>query len=281
MKPEKTIIIGSDDAGNLAAILNCIRNNPHYGLNILSASRLTDTLNILRSCAPDLVLCNFKDNQEALNCLTPYTKKPAVPVLCLDSKNLTTILDWNIDCIVFVYPLEMIYNKHYLINKINSIFLLKSNTPVRPVETLLQGGNIAEMGRYVVELDRKKDVLLKIKDRIKAIYPNVNDPIRNELISIVNLIKATANDKKLWDDFKFYFEHAHQGFLKKLTQKHPGLTPIDLKYCCYLKMNMSNDDIKRILGINQESVRTHTYRLKLKMALPKDEDLRYYLRSVS
>ena len=43
---------------------------------------------------------------------------------------------------------------------------------------------------------------------------------------------------------------------------------------------MSNDDIKNILGINQESVRTHKYRLKRKMSLPNELDLSTYLRSV-
>jgi DNA-binding CsgD family transcriptional regulator len=45
-------------------------------------------------------------------------------------------------------------------------------------------------------------------------------------------------------------------------------------------MNMTNDDIRNLLGINQESVRTHKYRLKKKMALSKEQDLLNYLRSV-
>ncbi len=37
---------------------------------------------------------------------------------------------------------------------------------------------------------------------------------------------------------------------------------------------MTNDDIKNIFGISLESVRTHKYRLKKKMALSKEDDLR-------
>jgi hypothetical protein len=43
---------------------------------------------------------------------------------------------------------------------------------------------------------------------------------------------------------------------------------------------MSNDDIKNLLGINQESVRTHKYRLKKKMSLAPNQDLRSYLLTV-
>ena len=41
------------------------------------------------------------------------------------------------------------------------------------------------------------------------------------------------------------------------------------------------NEIRNILGINQESVRTHKYRLKKKMALSKSQDLSHYLKSVT
>jgi len=145
---------------------------------------------------------------------------------------------------------------------------------------LNQNNSTKNLSRYVLELDQKIEVLVRIKDRIVDLYPRVEDSIRVELISIVNSIKVSANDNKLWDDFKLYFERTNPNFLFLLAQKHPDLTPKDLKYCCYLKMNMSNDDIRNLLGINQESVRTHKYRLKKKMDLPKDQDLITYLRAV-
>ena len=98
-------------------------------------------------------------------------------------------------------------------------------------------------------------------------------------MSIVNTIKMSRNDRKHWDDFKHYFEDINPSFLKHLSTKFPCLTAKDLKYCCYLKMNMSNEDIRLILGINQESVRTHKYRLKKKMVLAKHQDLRNYLQT--
>jgi DNA-binding CsgD family transcriptional regulator len=101
-----------------------------------------------------------------------------------------------------------------------------------------------------------------------------------ELLSIVNAIKTSANNTKLWDDFKVYFEKTNPNFLYLLAKKHPQLTTKDLKYCCYLRMNMSNDDIRSLLGINQESVRTHKYRLKKKMQLNKESDLQTYLKAI-
>lgn len=278
MKIEKTILIGSDKAANLISILDCVQQSPAYTFRVITASRIEDLKSILKEAKPDLIIANFTDNQLVLNDTSAFVLENTIPILCLNSKEQKNILNWNINAIVFAYPVELIDKESYLINRINSIFLLKNSRSTNNKSSFTSGND--NMSRYVMELDRKKEILSKVKDKIKALYPNVNDPVRNELTSILDFIKASSNDQKLWDDFKFYFEKTHQGFLQVLTEKHPALTPIDLKYCCYLKMNMSNDDIKRILGINQESVRTHTYRLKRKLALAKQEDLRRYLRKV-
>jgi len=131
-----------------------------------------------------------------------------------------------------------------------------------------------------MELDQKTEMLLKVKDRIANLHSKAEGHTKAELMSIINLIKMSGNNHDLWGDFKLFFEETDPEFLPLLSKKFPFLTPIDLKYCCYLKMNMTNDDIQKIFGISLESVRTHKYRLKKKLSLPKNEDLRNYLRSV-
>ena len=42
---------------------------------------------------------------------------------------------------------------------------------------------------------------------------------------------------------------------------------------------MDNEDSRLVGGINQESVRTHKYRLKKKMVLEKNQNLRNYIQA--
>jgi len=123
--------------------------------------------------------------------------------------------------------------------------------------------------------------ILGILKLIKKTQAVSLETTKTQLMSIVNTIKMTRSDRKHWDDFKHYFENINPNFIKTLSTKYPCLTAKDLKYCCYLKMNMSNEDIRLILGINQESVRTHKYRLKKKLVLEKHQDLRNYLQTFS
>jgi DNA-binding CsgD family transcriptional regulator len=288
MAEEKFIVIGCDDMAKLSAIMHHMKGTVSFPHHIISATRVTDLITIVRSQTPDLIILCFHNNQLVLSNVISFVKKPGIPLLCLTDNFETRTLRWNVDNIVFTYPLEHINDEGQLSSRINSVFLLKAgssknNTGKSLVDAAMMRNESAQgtdLSRYVLELDQKAEFLLKIKDRIADLYPRVDDPIRAELTSIVNTIKMSANDNKLWDDFKLYFEQANPGFLLSLSKKCPMLTPIDLKYCCYLKMNMSNDDIRNLLCINQESVRTHKYRLKKKLRLSKEQDLRTFLRSV-
>jgi len=280
-----------------------MRKMPFFPQNIISASRVSDLMRLVKSLNPDLVILCFRSNQMALNDFNSFADRPGIPLFCLTRKWETEPLSWNRNSIVFTYPLERIDYQESFSSMINSIFLLRPESSTkttvntfadaarqsdqggRPGQTGRpdqsdQGGNNRNLSRYVMELDQKVEFLSKVKDRIAELYPRVDDRVRADLISIVNSIKMSAGDNKLWQDFKVYFEQISPGFLSLLSRKYPELTPIDLKYCCYLKMNMTNDDIRNLLGINQESVRTHKYRLKRKMSLSKEQDLTGYLRSV-
>jgi len=291
MAQEKFIVIGCDDMASLPIVLNNIKGAIHFSNNIISATRVSDMIGIVNSLDPELVILYFHNNHSALNDISCYVKKTQIPLLCLTKKYENESLYYTKNNIIFTYPLEHIGNLEYLGSRINSIFLLQTQVTqaamIKPntsfADAAIQAHQVndnKDLSRYVMELDQKVEVLSKIKSRIAELYARVDDPIRAELISIVNAIKMSANDNKLWEDFKLYFEQTNPRFLVQLAQRYPVLTPIDLKYCCYLKLNMTNDDIRNLLGINQESVRTHKYRLKKKMALPKGQDLRNYLRSV-
>jgi DNA-binding CsgD family transcriptional regulator len=277
MAREKVIIIGCDDTSVLPAILDSLEaiSFSHTAVTATSVYKVTD---IVRSLQPDLVILCFRNNQRALADYCAAIKEWDLPLLCL-GRRLDKALTWEKNRAVFICPLEQAGFGGFLGASIQSVFALKGSAPAIPDPEPTH--NTANLSRYVMELGQKMEVLLKVKDRIMQLYPRVDDPVRQELMSIAGSIKSAAGDNKLWADFKLYFEHNNPSFLLRLSQRHPELTQNDLKYCCYLKMNMTNDDIRNLLGINQESVRTHKYRLKKKMSLGKEQSLRSYLAALA
>ncbi|WP_162819806.1 hypothetical protein [Kordia sp. SMS9] len=277
------ILIGSDTSVSLAAILKSLQTMNQY--SFITATRVSDILQLSKSIQPTLIILSFRDNQNVINSLLSYHKEFAIPIVCLHTNNQYRELKVRENMVVFRQLFEYGMQSNNLITNILGILkLMKNAQGVSISKTFVPKGKFAQdqskdLTRYTLELDQKKAVLDKIKERIKQLYGVVDATTKTKLMSIVNTIKMTHNDRKHWDDFKHYFENINPNFIKTLSAKYPCLTAKDLKYCCYLKMNMSNEDIRLIFGINQESVRTHKYRLKKKMVLEKHQDLRNYLQT--
>ena len=286
MHENKFIILASDDASRLSVIQKGLESFHSY--SFVSANRTTDLINLVKKLGPVLVVMSFRNNQMAIDNLNVFSKEISFPILCLAGKFENRNLNWASDTIVFTESIEEAASRNFLHSRVSSILQLVLQTsktagqlsliPERSSPDLLKYNK--DLSRLVLELDQKGRALTKVKELIKKLCGEVPESTRTELISIVNAIKVSTSDQKHWRDFKIYFENINPDFIQMLSERHPSLTPTDLKYCCYLKMNMSNNEIRHILGINQESVRTHKYRLKKKMTLSKEQNLRSYVGSI-
>ncbi len=283
MIEQKPLILGCDDHGLLPAVLEELRTEVDH--NLILVTRPMELLKIIKSSNPVLLIISFKNNQQIIENISQYFNSVKIPILCLMKRQEIGFLTWNDQEIVFTHSLESI-NAGKLSLRVKSLLLLiqnsnkakyyQNNHTSNHHNIITDNSNLA---RYAIELDKKNRSLSRIKKRIKQLYLNVEGPAKKTLISIVNSIQAGKEDRMLWDDFKIYFENINPLFIKQLTSIHPGLTLMDIKYCCFLKMNLSTDEIRCIFGISHESVRTHKYRLKKKLDLSKDQNLLSYIIS--
>jgi DNA-binding CsgD family transcriptional regulator len=279
----ENILIGSDTSTSLVTIIKCLQEVNQY--SFMTATRVSDIVQISKTIQPVLIILSFCDNQHIINSLVSCSNNFSIPILCLHQKNDRCSLQLHDSIVIFTQSFEYGIQHNNLNTNIQGILKLVQKTNQSQAtktfaQSAVQPNNQTKyLTRYTLELDQKKAVLDKIKERIKQLYTEVDTSTKIQLMSIVNTIKMTRSDRKHWDDFKHYFENINPEFLKDLSAKFPCLTSKDLKYCCYLKMNMSNEDIRLVLGINQESVRTHKYRLKKKMVLQKHQDLRNYIQT--
>ncbi len=78
-----------------------------------------------------------------------------------------------------------------------------------------------------------------------------------------------------WNTFKIHFDEVHPNFFEQLKQFN--ITNKDMKLCAYLRMRMDNKQISRLLNITHASIRTALYRMKKKMKLDDDADLREFI----
>lgn len=105
-------------------------------------------------------------------------------------------------------------------------------------------------------------------------------PQNDELNTIFKSIDKAINNGEDWAFFEQAFNHADKKFFTRLKEKHPVLTPNDLKLCVYLRLNLSSKEIAPLLNISSRSVEIKRYRLRKKLDLERDTNLNEYVISI-
>ncbi|MEM6700327.1 MAG: sigma factor-like helix-turn-helix DNA-binding protein, partial [Bacteroidota bacterium] len=83
-----------------------------------------------------------------------------------------------------------------------------------------------------------------------------------------------------WKVFEARFVDVNKDFYKRLKKQFPNLTQNDQKLCALVKLDFSSKDIASLLGISVESVHTTRYRLRKKLKLSRDINLKEFIAGI-
>jgi len=136
-----------------------------------------------------------------------------------------------------------------------------------------------ELTTSIILNSQHNEVLKKINSVIDEIGSNSSKK-KSGISTIKKLIRSNTNLENNWDDFKLHFENVHPDFFINLGQSHPTLSQTDNKHCAYIRMKLNTKEIARLLGISPTSVQMARFRLKKKMDLGKETDLRNYIQNI-
>ena len=131
-----------------------------------------------------------------------------------------------------------------------------------------------ELTIATMSIIKKNEVLNRIK---KELMQHHSEDINEQVIKTIN---KNINNKKDWEFIEDAFNNADKDFLKKIKKLHPTLTPNDLRFCAYLRLNLSSKEIAPLLNISVRSVEIKRYRLRKKMNLLHEKSLIEYILEI-
>lgn len=131
-------------------------------------------------------------------------------------------------------------------------------------------GKNRELAISTMSIIKKNELLSTIK---KELSKGKNPDNKAAL----NLIDTNLYDEDDWSFFETAFKNADKDFLDKIKRAHPDLTPNDLRFCAYLRLNLSSKEMAPLLNISIKSVETKRYRLRKKLGLEHDDGLVSYI----
>ncbi len=100
---------------------------------------------------------------------------------------------------------------------------------------------------------------------------------RKFLDSLITKINDNIEKKEFWDVFQSNFDLIHENFFRNLRERYPDLTPNDLKFCAYIRLNMSTKDIAQMTNLTIRGVEAARYRLRKKLGITDNENIVHFL----
>ncbi|MFA7688196.1 MAG: tetratricopeptide repeat protein [Moheibacter sp.] len=141
-----------------------------------------------------------------------------------------------------------------------------------------------EVGEKNRELTTKALYVTKrnnlIKDIIHSIEAKSEKYRDNEIGKLIRTIKNMLNSDDRQEDFMGHFERVNPHFLKQLKKKHPELTSNDIRFLCYVFMNLNMKEISGIFNITYNACKKRKWKIQEKIGLQRTDSLYDYLFSL-
>lgn len=152
---------------------------------------------------------------------------------------LSLLLLWMASAIYLIYRRRLAAQQKLLMNQQKELHLqrkVSSEHLQRVVEMELKEGKLKETffrnlsHRIVMEVEKGKNIVLSDED---------------------------------WDDIARNADAIFDGFTHNLSQRYPNLNKEDLRYCCMVKMQLSQSEMSQIMHLEKDSVKKRLKRIRV------------------
>jgi len=165
---------------------------------------------------------------------------------------------------------------------------LKIQTSEQREQSLNKEMNVGKRRMITMEVDSNKILnnLMGIRSNVQACnnslvkVEGIPLAVLKKLKSVDRELESLIEENKSKDKFQELFSNIDPEFFKKLSAINSKLTPLDLKHCAFIKMNLDNYELKRVLNVEMKSIQMTRYRLKKKLKLTEDDSLREFIFSL-
>lgn len=135
-----------------------------------------------------------------------------------------------------------------------------------------------ELTSSAMHLIQKNQLLATIKNTLKSISKDEKSKqLNTQLGRLIKSIDKDLEGGSEWEQFSDNFDQVHGNFIMRLKERYPDLTPQEIKFAAYIRMNLNTKEIANLLGISVRGVEIGRYRVRKKLGLERKENLGDFL----
>lgn len=141
---------------------------------------------------------------------------------------------------------------------------------------------MARLASDALFITQKSSVISTVKNELDVVLhttcPTCNK--KNIFKNIIKLLETYSDANADWGLFNKQFENLHPEFIANLKELCPSLTLTDIKHCACIRLHVDTKETARFFNVSPASIQTSRVRLKKKLNLPKDVDLRDFIDNI-
>ncbi len=144
----------------------------------------------------------------------------------------------------------------------------------------------------------QKEIIVKARAELEDAAKQLNDfakniAEKNEMIGLLEqqtdgrdkeavwkLQQSTILTDDDWAYFKGLFEKVHSGYLQRLREKLPGLTPAEVRFMALSKLGLNSREMAAMLGVGTEAIRQYRSRLRKKFNLHDEASIEEFAAQI-
>lgn len=135
-----------------------------------------------------------------------------------------------------------------------------------------------ELAESTMTLITKNEMLARIREEVfrqkNALGTQYPNKYSDKLLKMIDENITSEDD---WARFEANFDRIHENFFRHLHRDFPELTSNDLRFCAYLRLNLSSKDIAHLMNITLKGVEVARYRIRKKIQLPSSKSLTEFM----
>jgi len=270
------ILVVDDDIIQIKSVVYFLTKN--LECEVLSATSGANAISIAKSTSLDLILIDWlmpemsgietilKLNNDEVLCNCPIIMMSGIMIT---SDHLKTAM--QIGAVDFLRkPIDELE----LISRVlNMLKISDIQKRIKHQNLVLQSQLASKIVSIQCFTERKKLIYSKLQN----LKSHISAPDKR-LIDFMNSVEELIETDELeWSEFQTNFEFIYQDFFRKVKQLYPDLTVSELRLSAFIRLNMNNKEIARVIGISPDSVNTARKRLKRKIGLNSENCLTDFL----
>ncbi len=135
-----------------------------------------------------------------------------------------------------------------------------------------------ELAESTMTIIKKNEILAGIKEEVIAQKQALGSQYPNKYYDkLIRLLDENLSSEDDWAIFQANFDRIHENFFRNLHSTYPELTSNDLRFCAYLRLNLSSKDIAHLMNISLKGVEVGRYRIRKKIGLPSNKSLTEFM----